>query len=168
MVYNQYLPLTACSSLSITSLQDSAGSSGIEPRGTGETEQIERGEVWRHVTVVAKFLNHNNRNVGGEQQKSNRFILAKTIIMMRRWNLALILVRGISRFLSAVCRRWFPGQSGDRTYLVLYERLVICLTRPFQLLPLVENFSHHLPGLRPATVYIFLWFCLLYFVVSVC
>ena len=40
MVYNQYLPLTACSSLAITSLQDSAGSSGIEPRGTEETEQI--------------------------------------------------------------------------------------------------------------------------------
>ena len=60
--------------------------------------------------------------------------------MMRRWNHTVILVRGISRFLSAVCRRWLPGQSGDRTCLVLYERLVICLTRPFQLLPLVAKF----------------------------
>ena len=50
----------------------------------------------------------------------------KTNIMMRRWNHNVILFRGISRFLSAVCRRWFPGQSGDRTCLVLYKRLDIC------------------------------------------
>ena len=30
----------------------------------------------------------------------------KTNIMMRRWNHNVILSRGISRFLSAVCRRW--------------------------------------------------------------
>ena len=54
---------------------------------------------------------------------------------MRRWNHNVILFRGISRFLSAVCRRWFPGQSGDRTCLVLYKRLVICFARPFQQLP---------------------------------
>ena len=59
----------------------------------------------------------------------------KTNIMMRRWNHNVILFRGISRFLSAVCRRWFPGQSGDRTCLVLYKRLDICFGRPFQLLP---------------------------------
>ena len=85
----------------------------------------------------------------------------KTNIMMRRWNHNVILFRGISRFLSAVCRRWFPGQSGNRKCLVLYKRLVICFARSFQLLPstctnnmslwhLVENFSHHLPSLRPA------------------
>ena len=59
----------------------------------------------------------------------------KTNIMMRRWNHNVILFRGISRFLSPVCRRWFPGQSGDRTCLVLYKRLVVCFARPFQLLP---------------------------------
>ena len=59
----------------------------------------------------------------------------KTNIMMRRWNHNVILFRGISRFLSAVCRRWFPGQSGDRTCLVLYKRLVMCFARLFQLLP---------------------------------
>ena len=59
----------------------------------------------------------------------------KTNIMMRRWNHNVILFRGISRFLSEECRRWFPGQSGDRTCLVLYKRLVICFSRPFQLLP---------------------------------
>ena len=59
----------------------------------------------------------------------------KTNIMMRRWNHNVILFRSISRFLSAMCRRWFPGQSGDRTCLVLYKRLVICFARPFQLLP---------------------------------
>ena len=32
----------------------------------------------------------------------------------------------------AMCRRWFPGQSGDRTCLNLYKTLG---TRPFQLLP---------------------------------
>ena len=93
-------------------------------------------------------------------------LLDKTNIMMRRWNHNVILFRGISRFLSAVCRRWFPGQSGDRTCLVLYKRLVMCFARPFQLLPsactsdipltLSWKFSHHLPSLRPATVYIFL------------
>ena len=62
-------------------------------------------------------------------------IIIITNIMMRRWNHNVILFRGISRFLSAVCRRWFPGQSGDRTCLVLYKRLVICFARPFQLLP---------------------------------
>ena len=65
----------------------------------------------------------------------NTFInYKKTNIMMRRWNHNVILFRGISRFLSAVCRRWFPGQSGDRTCLVLYKRLVMCYARPFQLL----------------------------------
>ena len=54
---------------------------------------------------------------------------------MRKWNHNVILFQGISRFLSAVYRRWFPGQSGDRTCLVLYKRLVICFARPFQLLP---------------------------------
>ena len=40
MESNQYLPLTACSpSLSLISLQDLAGNSGIEPRGTGEDKQ---------------------------------------------------------------------------------------------------------------------------------
>ena len=59
----------------------------------------------------------------------------KTNIMMRRWNHNVILFRGITRFLSAVYRRWFPGQSGDRTCLVLYKRLVMCFARSFQLLP---------------------------------
>ena len=59
----------------------------------------------------------------------------KTNIIMRRWNHNIILFRGISRFLSAVCRRWFPGQSGDRTCLLLYKRLDICFGRPSQLLP---------------------------------
>ena len=54
----------------------------------------------------------------------------KTNSMMRRWDHNVILFRGIFRFLSAVCRRWFPGQSGDRTCL-----LDICFGRPFQLLP---------------------------------
>ena len=54
---------------------------------------------------------------------------------MRRWNHNVILFRGIARFLSAVWMRWFPGQLGDRTCLVLYKRLVICIVRPFQLLP---------------------------------
>ena len=35
------------------------------------------------------------------------------------------LFRGISRFLSAVCRRWFPGQPEDRTCLALCKKLVI-------------------------------------------
>ena len=60
---------------------------------------------------------------------------AKTNIMMRRWNHNVILFWGISRFLSAVYRRWFHGQSGDQTCLVLCKRLVICFARPFQLLP---------------------------------
>ena len=54
--------------------------------------------------------------------------------MTRRWNDNVILFWGISRFLSAVCRRWFPGQSGNRTCLRLYKRLVICLAQPFQVL----------------------------------
>ena len=58
-----------------------------------------------------------------------------TNILMRRWNHNVILIRCISRFLSAVCRRWFPGLSGDWTCLLLYKRLVICFARPFQLLP---------------------------------
>ena len=58
-----------------------------------------------------------------------------TNILMRRWNHNVILIRCISRFLLAVCRRWFPGLSGDWTCLVLYKRLVICFARPFQLLP---------------------------------
>ena len=56
---------------------------------------------------------------------------------MRRWNHNVILFRGIARFLSAVWMRWFPGQLGDRTCLVFYKRLVICIVRPFQLLPSV-------------------------------
>ena len=45
MESNQYLPLTACSpSLSLISLQDLAGNSGIEPRGTGEDKQYRLGQ----------------------------------------------------------------------------------------------------------------------------
>ena len=33
---SQYLPLTACPSLALISLHVSAGSSGMEPRGTGK------------------------------------------------------------------------------------------------------------------------------------
>ena len=62
-------------------------------------------------------------------------VLHKTNIMIRRWNHNVILFRGISRLLSAVWRRWFPGQSGDLACLVLLKRLVISFARPFQLLP---------------------------------
>lgn len=42
MESNQNLPLTACSpSLALISLQDSAGNSGIEPRGTNEQTQTQ-------------------------------------------------------------------------------------------------------------------------------
>ena len=48
MESNQYLPLTACSpSLSLISLQDLAGNSGIEPRGTGEDKQYRLGQPRR-------------------------------------------------------------------------------------------------------------------------
>ena len=49
----------------------------------------------------------------------------KANIMMRRMNHNIILLRAISRFLSALCRQCFPGQSGDRTCLALYKRLVL-------------------------------------------
>ena len=52
---------------------------------------------------------------------------------MRRWHHNVILFQGFSLLL-VVCRRLFPGQSGDRTCLVLYKRLVICFARPFQIL----------------------------------
>ena len=42
MVDSQYLLLTACPSLALISLQDSAGSSGIEPSGTAEENQLLR------------------------------------------------------------------------------------------------------------------------------
>ena len=48
MESNQYLPLTACSpSLSLISLQDLAGNSGIEPRETGEDKQYRLGQPRR-------------------------------------------------------------------------------------------------------------------------
>ena len=48
MESNQYLPLTACSpSLSLISLQDLAGNSGIEPMGTGEDKQYRLGQPRR-------------------------------------------------------------------------------------------------------------------------
>ena len=52
MESNQYLPLTACSpSLALISLQDSAGNSGIEPRGTNKQSQIAHGCVRRNVST---------------------------------------------------------------------------------------------------------------------
>ena len=38
---SQYLPLTACPSLALISLHVSAGSSGMEPRGTGTKQSGE-------------------------------------------------------------------------------------------------------------------------------
>ena len=53
MESNQYLPLTACSpSLALISLQDSAGNSGIEPRGTNEQTQI----AYFFMTVCEEML----------------------------------------------------------------------------------------------------------------
>ena len=63
--------------------------------------------------------------------------------IMRRWNHNVILFRGISRFLSAVCRRWFPGQSRVRTCLVL------CFARPLQLLPLACTSDVSVLRIRP-------------------
>ena len=40
----------------------------------------QRGEVWRHITMVAKFLDQNNReflHLFGEQEKYSNFSLAK-------------------------------------------------------------------------------------------
>ena len=37
---SQYLPLTACPSLAFISLHDSAGSAGMEARGTGKKQVI--------------------------------------------------------------------------------------------------------------------------------
>ena len=91
---------------------------------------VTRGKVWQYPDFVRLFHPSTplrSAELSKEWQKTN--------IMMRRWNHNVILFRGISRFLSAVCRRWFPGQSGDRTCLVLYKRLVVCFAWPFQLLP---------------------------------
>ena len=82
------------------------------------------------------FLTHGVQLARFARESCAKIELSEiTNIMMRRWNHNVILFWGISRFLSAVCRRWFPGQSGDQTCLVPYNRLVICFARPFQLLP---------------------------------
>ena len=44
---SQYLPLTTCPSLAFISLHDSAGSSGMEPRGTEETKKIQQNKTHR-------------------------------------------------------------------------------------------------------------------------
>ena len=91
---------------------------------------VTRGKVWQYPDFVRLFHPSTplrSAELSKEWQKTN--------IMMRRWNHNVILFRGNSCFLSAVCRRSFSGQSGDRTCLVLYKRLVVCFAWPFQLLP---------------------------------
>ena len=99
--------------------------------------RVKRGSVVRETEKKNYCHEHcyTERHIKLWVKKGRDNKLDKTNIMMRRWNHNVILFRGISRFLSAVCRRWFPGQSGDRTCLVLYKRLVICFARPFQLVP---------------------------------